>query len=295
MPSAPRAAVATGVADSSSGMSALQPTVVVRPVRGLFDLDLMSVGRSWELLYFLVWRDVKVRYKQTVLGLGWALLQPTITMLLFTAVFSRLAGIESDGVPYPLFAMLALVPWTYFSQAVGRGGTSVVSNAGLVTKVYFPRLAIPIASVISPLVDLAASLAIVVGLLAWYGISPGWNLVALPAFILLAVATALAVTLWTSAWCVKYRDVGVIVPFLLQVWLWVSPVAYPASAVPERWRLMYGLNPLAGVIEGFRWSFVGSPRPDVSLIAASVAVVAALLVGGTVYFKHTEQTFADLV
>jgi lipopolysaccharide transport system permease protein len=273
----------------------MKPTVVIRPARGLFDLDLTSVWRSWELLYFLVWRDVKVRYKQTLLGVAWVVVQPLVTMVLFTAVFSRLAGLSSDGVPYPLFVLTALLPWTYFSQAISRGGTSVVANAGLVTKVYFPRLAIPISSVVSPLVDLVACLGIVAVVLAWYRVVPGWSLMALPALIVLCAATALAVTLWVSALCVKYRDVGVMVPFLLQIWLWVSPVAYSSTAVPDEWRFLYGLNPLVGVIEGFRWALAGTATPDVPAMTASVLVVLLLLAGGTVYFKRTEQTFADLV
>jgi len=273
----------------------MNPTVVIRPSRGTFDLDLISLYRSWELLYFLVWRDVKVRYKQTFLGVAWAVLQPVITMLLFTAVFGRLAGLDSNGIPYPVFALIALVPWMYFSQAVGRASTSVVNNAGLVTKVYFPRLAIPISAVLAPLVDLIAGLGIVVVLLAWYRIVPGWSVVALPFLVLLCAGTALAVSLWMCALCVKYRDVGIVVPFLLQCWLWVSPVAYSLNAVPAKWRLLYGLNPMVGVIEGFRWAFAGTAAPDMTLIAASSLVVVLLLVGGTVYFKHTEQTFADLV
>ena len=273
----------------------MPPTVVVRPQRGLFDLDLVSLCRSWELLYFLVWRDVKVRYKQTLLGVAWAVLQPLVAMLLFTAIFSRLAGLSSDGIPYPLFVLAALVPWTYFSQAVGRGGISVVNNAALVTKVYFPRLAIPMSAVMSPLVDLLAGLGIIAVVLAWYGIAPGWSLLALPFFVLLSVATALAVSLWMSALFVQYRDVGVIVPFLLQIWLWASPVAYSSTAVPAQWRGVYGLNPLVGVVEGFRWSLAGGAAPDPTSLAASVVVVALLLAGGVVFFRRTEQSFADLV
>ena len=273
----------------------IKPAVVIRPFRGTFDLDLISLYRSWELLYFLVWRDVKVRYKQTFLGVAWAVLQPVITMLLFTAVFGRLAGLSSNGLPYPVFSLIALVPWMYFSQAVGRASTSVVNNAGLVTKVYFPRLAIPISAVLAPLVDLAAGLGVVALLLAWYRMMPGWNLLALPFLVLLCGATALAVSLWMSALCVKYRDVGIVVPFLLQCWLWVSPVAYSSNAVPAEWRLVYGLNPMVGVIEGFRWAFAGAAAPNLPLIGASSLVVVLLLAGGTVYFKHTEQTFADLV
>jgi lipopolysaccharide transport system permease protein len=273
----------------------LPPTVVIQPMRSPFDLDLVALYRSWELIYFLTWRDVKVRYKQTAIGLGWAVLQPVVTMLIFTALFSRIAEMPSDGVPYPIFAFAALLPWTYFSQAVGRSGTSLVNNAGLVTKVYFPRLAIPISAVISPLVDFAVAFGLLFVMMAWYGIAPGRSVLALPVFLLLCVATALAVSLWLSALCVKYRDVGVVIPFLLQVWLYASPVVYPVSMVPARWRVLYSLNPMAGVIEGFRWSLIGTGSPDFTVMGASAVVVLILLVGGTIYFKQMEQTFADVV
>ena len=271
------------------------PSVVIQPARHLFDLDLLSLYRSWELLYFLTWRDVKVRYKQTAIGIGWAVLQPLITMLIFTLLFGRLGNVPSDGVPYAVFAFAALLPWTYFAQAVGRSGTSLVNSAGLITKVYFPRLAIPISAVVSPLVDFAVSCLLLVVLMAWYRIVPGPALLALPVFLLLAVGTALAVSLWLSALCVKYRDVGVVLPFLLQVWMFASPVAYPVSVVPANWRLAYGLNPMAGVIEGFRWSLLGTQTPDFGVMALSAGMVLVMLVGGLIYFKQTELTFADVV
>jgi lipopolysaccharide transport system permease protein len=272
-----------------------KPSFVIQPARGLFDLDLVSLYRSWELVYFLAWRDVKVRYKQTAIGIGWAVLQPLVTMLIFTVLFARMANISSDGVPYPVFAFAGLLPWTFFSQAIGRSGTSLVNNAGLVTKVYFPRLAIPIAAVLSPLVDFGVTFAMLLAMLVYYGIVPGWPLLALPALVLLCAATALAISLWLSALCVKYRDVGVIIPFLLQVWLYVSPVAYPVSEVPARYRFVYSLNPMAGVVEGFRWSLLGTQTPDFSVIAVSAAMVVLLLSAGVVYFRQTEQTFADVV
>jgi lipopolysaccharide transport system permease protein len=272
-----------------------QPTVVIRPTRGVFDLDLISLYRSWELIYFLTWRDVKVRYKQTAIGLGWAVLQPLITMLIFTALFSRVAEIPSDGVPYPLFAFAGLLPWTYFAQAVGRGGTSLVNNAGLVTKVYFPRLAIPISSVVAPLVDFSVTCVLLMVMMVYYQTTPSWSLLALPLFLLMSVATALAVSLWLSALCVKYRDVAVVIPFLVQVWLYASPVAYPVSVVPARFRLLYSLNPMAGVIEGCRWSLLGTASPDFTVMAVSILMVLALLIGGVIYFNRTEQTFADIV
>jgi len=276
-------------------MSMSKPSVVIQPQRSAFDLDLAAVFRSWELLYFLSWRDVKVRYKQTVIGIGWAVLQPLLMMLIFTALFSRMAKVSSDGLPYPVFAFTALLPWAYFSQSIGRSGISLVNNADLVTKIYFPRLIIPISAVISPLVDLAMAFGILVLMLAWFGIVPGWSLLALPLFMLLCIATALAVSLWLSALCVKYRDVGVVIPFLLQIWLYASPVAYPVSLVPERWRLLYSFNPMAGVIEGFRWSLLGTAAPNFTVMAVSALAVVVLLVGGFVYFRGMEQAFADVV
>ncbi len=271
------------------------PSVVISASRSRLDLGLGSLWQYGELLYFLVWRDVKVRYKQTAIGAGWAVLQPLVTMLLFTAVFSRIAKVPSDGVPYPIFAYAALLPWTYFSQALGRSSNSLVNNSNLITKVYFPRLIIPLSAVASPLVDFAFAFLIVIGMMFWYGIAPSWGILTLPAFVLLCLLTALALALWLSALCVKYRDVGVVVPFLIQVWMYASPVAYPVSVVPERWRMLYSLNPMVGVIEGFRWALLGQALPDFRLIAVSVLAVLVLLYGGLFYFKIMERQFADIV
>ena len=284
---------------SASGMpgyaASSAPTVVIEPSRGFMDLDLMSLYRSWELVYFLAWRDVKVRYKQTAIGIVWAVLQPLATMLIFTLLFSRLSGMPSDGLPYPIFSFAALLPWTFFSQAISRSGSSLVNNAALVTKVYFPRLAIPVAAVLAPIVDFVVTFAILLVMMAYYRISPGWPLLTLPLFLLMSAVTALAVSLWLSALCVRYRDVAVVIPFLLQGWQFLSPIAYPASVVPERWRLLYSLNPIAGVIEGFRWALLGTAMPDLRLLAVSGAAVVVLLVGGVIYFRQTELTFADVV
>jgi len=271
------------------------PTVVIQPSRGFMDLDLESLYRSWELVYFLAWRDVKVRYKQTAIGVAWAVIQPLVTMLIFTLLFSRLSGMPSDGLPYPIFAFAALLPWTYFSQAIGRSGSSLVNNAALVTKVYFPRLAIPIAAVLAPIVDFVVTLAMLLVMMAHYRIAPGVAVLTLPLFLLMSLVTALAVSLWLSALCVKYRDVAVLIPFLLQIWLYISPIAYPAGVVPERWRVLYSLNPMSGVIDGFRWALLGTAMPDLGLLAVSSAVVAVVLVGGAIYFRQTELTFADVV
>jgi len=272
-----------------------KPSVVIQSRKGLFQLDLISVWQYRELLYFLVWRDVMVRYKQTSIGVAWAILQPLITMVIFTLIFGNLAKIPSDGIPYPVFAFTALLPWTYFSQALTRSSSSVVSSSSLVTKIYFPRLLIPLAASVAPIIDLLFSFLVLLVLMAWYKTAPTWGLLALPLFLGLAIITALAVGLWSSALNVRYRDVGHIIPFLTQVWMYASPVAYPASMVPEKWRLLYSLNPMVGVIEGFRWALLGKQSPDFLVMAASSTVVLALLVGGIIYFKRTEQTFADVI
>jgi len=277
------------------GSSTPSPTVVVQPRKGLFQLDLGAVWQYRELLYFLIWRDVKVRYKQTAIGAGWAIFQPLMTMVIFTAVFGNLAKIPSDGLPYPIFAYTALLPWTYFAQAISRGGSSLVSSANLIRKTYFPRLIVPIAAAVAPLVDFVVAFVILLGMMGWFGIAPTWGILALPLFLLLALLTALAVTLFSSALDVKYRDVGHAIPFLVQLWMYASPVAYPVSLIPESWRLLYSLNPMVGVIEGFRWALLGKESPDFGVIAASTAVVVGLLLGGIVYFKQMERTFADTV
>lgn len=279
----------------SKTASAGEFTVLIRPSRSSFQLDLSSLWGYWDLLYFLVWRDVKVRYKQTAIGTGWAVVQPLLTMVLFTAVFSGLANIPSDGIPYPLFAYTGLLLWTYFAQAISRSGTSLINNSSLITKVYFPRLVIPLSAVISPLIDFAIAFVMLIGLMAWFGVTPGWRLLALPLFIVLCLLTALAVTLWLCALCVRYRDVGMIIPFLLQVWMYASPVAYPLSLVPEKWRLIYSVNPMVGVIAGFRWALLGSSAPDFTLMAVNSFAVLLILYGGLVYFKKMERIFADVV
>jgi lipopolysaccharide transport system permease protein len=267
--------------------------IIIQPKRSLFDLDLRAVWQSRELLYFLVWRDVRVRYKQTLIGVGWVILQPLLTMMIFTVVFGRLAKIPSDGVPYAVFVYTALVPWSYFAHAIGRSGASLVGNTHLITKVYFPRLIIPLASVLTPVVDFLLSFVLLLFLGAWYGIAPTWGVLTLPLFLLLALMTALAVTLFLSALNVRYRDIGYVIPFLIQFWMFASPVVYPLSLVPKKWQILYSLNPMAGVIEGFRWALLGKESPALGVIAVSATVVVALLVGGIVFFKRMERTFAD--
>lgn len=263
--------------------------------RKIFGEGVTDIWRYRELLYFLVWRDVKVRYKQTVIGGLWAILQPLVTVAIFTVIFGTFVKIPSDGVPYPVFAYAALVPWTYFAQALGRSGTSLVSEASLITKVYFPRLIIPFSAVISPLIEFCLSFVILLGLIAWYGGGWSWSMITAPLFLLLACATALSIGLWLSALNARYRDIAYTLPFLTQIWMYASPVVYPVSMVPERWRTLYNLNPMTGVIEGFRWALLGKTHPDYYSIAISVAVVAFLLLTGTFFFRRMSLTFADVI
>jgi len=271
------------------------PVIQIKAADGPATLNLRELATNWELLYFLVWRDIKVRYKQTAIGAGWAILQPLTTMVIFTAVFGRLASIPSDGLPYPVFAFAGLLPWTYFAAALSRSGNSLVSNGNLITKVYFPRLLIPLSAVLSPLVDFIITLGLVALMMMWYGVVPAVAILTLPAFVLLAAASALALSLWLSALCVRYRDVGVVIPFLVQIGMYVSPVAYPTSLVPERWRFLYSVNPMAVVIDGFRWALLGTAPPDLFGSAVSCALVAVIFYGGLLYFNRVERVFADVV
>jgi lipopolysaccharide transport system permease protein len=271
------------------------PRVVIEARKSLFDLNFTELWAYRELLYFLLWRDIKIRYKQTVIGVAWSVLQPLAAMLIFTLIFGLLARIPSDGLPYTVFAYAGLLPWTYFAQAVTTSSQSLIGDAALVRKVYFPRLIVPMASVARPVVDFSPSMVILLAMMAWHGIAPTWRLAVFPAFLLLAVATALAVGLWLSALNVRYRDVGYAIPFLVQCWMFASPVVYPASVVPERWRLLYHLNPMAGVIEGFRWSLLGADLPRLDLLAASTGMVLLLLAGGLIFFRRLEPSFADVI
>ena len=278
----------------SSGVSA--PTrVVLEPPGSWVSLDLGEVWQHRELLFFLAWRDVKVQYKQAALGVGWAVIQPVVMMVVFSIVFGRFAGLPSDDIPYPLFTFAALVPWQLFAATVQRSSTSVVANTNLVTKVYFPRLIIPLSALAVGVVEFGVAVVVFAGLMAWYGVVPTWHVIALPLFVLLALMSALAVSLWLSAINVKYRDVRYVVPFLVQVGLFITPVAYSVTLVPEGvWRFVYGLNPMAGVVQGFRWALLGAAPPD-SLLFASVAMTALLLVSGLYYFRRVERFFADVV
>jgi lipopolysaccharide transport system permease protein len=288
------------VIESELQATKLQPiadisVIRIEPSRGWVSIELSELWTYRELLYFLIWRDVKVRYKQTVIGIGWAILQPLLTMVIFTMIFGNFAKIPSDGLPYPVFAFTALLPWNLFAGALNRCTLSLVGSANLITKVYFPRLIVPVSAIISGIIDFAIAFVFLLGLMLWFHIVPTWGAIALPIFLLLTLITALAVGLWLSALDVRYRDVGHAIPFLIQIWMFLSPVAYPLSVVPEKWRLLYSLNPMVGVIEGFRWALLGKESPDFKVIAVSTAVVVALLVSGLVYFKRIERTFADVV
>ncbi len=271
------------------------PVIRIEPSRGCLSVNLQELWAYRELLYFLLWRDVKVRYKQTVIGIGWTILQPLTTMVIFTMVFGNFAKIPSDGLPYPVFAYTALLPWTLFAGALNRCTVSLVGSANLITKVYFPRLIVPVSAIISGILDFAIAFVFLLILMLWFHIVPTWGVIALPIFLFLTLITVLAVGLWLSALNVRYRDVGHAIPFLIQIWMFLSPVAYSVNLVPEKWRLLYSLNPMVGVIEGFRWALLGKGSPDFKLIAVSTAVVIALLLGGLVYFKRIERTFADVV
>jgi len=271
--------------------------VVYEPQHGWTTPRLRELWAYRELLYFLTWRDVLIRYKQAVLGVLWAILQPFLTMVVFTVVFNRILDVQSpdSAIPYAVFSFTGLLPWNYFAGALSRSGTSLVGNANLITKVYFPRLVIPISGVLAGLVDLALSFVVLLGLMAAYGIAPTWHIVFVPIFVLLALVTALAVSLWLSALDVLYRDVQYTIPFLVQLWMFVSPVIYPISSIPEGpLRVAFALNPMTGVIGGFRWAMLGQEFPG-GYMWVSLAVVAVLLVGGLFYFKRMERVFADVV
>jgi lipopolysaccharide transport system permease protein len=273
------------------------PSLVVtriRPSHGWAPLNLRDLWAYRELLYFLTWRDVKVRYKQTVLGAAWAVLQPFLTMVVFSIFFGQLAKVPSDGVPYPIFSYAALLPWTFFAYALGQSSNSLVGGASLVSKVYFPRLIIPVASVLSGVVDFAIALVMMFALLIYYGAHPTPAVVFLPAFFLLAMTTALGVGLWLSALNVEYRDVRYVVPFLTQLWLFATPVAYPSSLLQQPWRTIYAINPMVGVVEGFRWALLGSAMPGPMILVSTVAAIS-LLLSGAFYFRRLERTFADII
>ncbi len=274
---------------------ALVLVTVIRPTRGWRSVDLGELWRYRELVYFLAWRDVKVRYKQTAFGVAWALLQPLVAMLIFAVFLGQLAKVPSDGVPYPLFAYLGLLPWTYFAGATANAAGSLVANTSLISKVYFPRLVIPVAGVLAGLVDFAVGFGLLIVLLVIFGVLPSITWLLIPFLVILAILAALGVGIWLSALDVQYRDVRYAIPFAMQVWLFATPVVYPASLVPERYRPILGLNPMAGVVEGFRWAVLGHSDPPLALVAVSLAVIALLFTSGVLFFRRMERSFADVI
>jgi len=272
------------------------PRTTIRPSKGWVRINFRELWDYRELLYFLIWRDIKVRYKQTVLGAAWAVIQPFSTMVVFSIFFGRLAKIPSDGLPYPIFAYCALLPWGLFAGALVGVGQSVVASQNLISKVYFPRLVIPISRVLAGLMDFGIAFIMLLGLMAYYRISPSpIAIITVPLLLVFALTTALAVGLWLTVLNVMYRDVRYTIPFLVQFWLFATPVVYPASLVPEPWRAFYGLNPMAGVVEGFRWALLGTANAPGPILGVSISVVVILLVGGLLYFRRMEKIFADMV
>jgi len=271
------------------------PILRIEPSRGWVSLKLGELWEYRELLYFLTWRDIKVRYKQTVLGAAWAIIQPFFTMVVFSLFFGKLAKVPSDGIPYPIFAYAALVPWNFFAQGLTQSSDSLVGSANLIKKVYFPRLAIPISTVISGSVDFILAFTVLLGMIVYYGMSPSAKVLWLPLLLLLAVTTSLGVGLWLSALNVQFRDVKYTVPFLTQFWMFATPIAYPSSLLHEPWRTVYGLNPMVGVVEGFRWALLGTKTAPGPMILVSALAAVMILVGGAFYFRRMEKTFADVV
>lgn len=271
------------------------PVFRIQPSKGWVSLKLGELWDYRELLFFLVWRDLKVRYKQTALGVSWAIIQPLMTMVVFSIFFGKLGKMPSDGIPYPIFSFAALVPWTFFAHGLTHGANSMVGSSNLIKKVYFPRLTIPLATVLSGIIDFAVAFVVLLVMMLAYGIAPTINIIFLPLFLLLALVTALGVGLWLSALNVEYRDVRYVVPFLVQVWLFATPIAYPSSLLQEPWRTIYGLNPMVGVVEGFRWALLGTQTAPGWAIAISATVSMLILVSGAFYFRRMEKTFADIV
>lgn len=291
------------MAETSISTQHKEDITYLRPSRGWSALNLADIWNYRELVYFLIWRDIKVRYKQTLLGAAWAIIQPFFTMVVFTIFFGRLAGVPSDGVPYPIFSYTGLLPWGLFTKALTDAGRAMVANRAMITKIYFPRLVIPLASVLSGLVDFAIAFLVLIGMIFYYNNVPGEydsisispTILTLPLFLLLALVTALGVGLWLSALNVRYRDINYILPFLTQFWLFITPVAYPASMIPEQWRWLYALNPMTGVVEGFRWALLGTGSGPDLMLAVSTTISILALISGLFYFRRMERTFADMV
>jgi lipopolysaccharide transport system permease protein len=271
------------------------PLILIKPTKGWVSLKLDELWEYRELFYFLTWRDIKVRYKQTVLGAAWAIIQPFFTMVVFSLFFGKLAKIPSDGIPYPLFSYAALVPWTFFANGLNQSSNSLVGSANLITKVYFPRMVIPISSIFSGALDFVLAFIVLLGMMAFYGTFPTANIFWLPFLLFLAFVTALGVGMWLSALNVQFRDVRYTLPFLTQLWLFATPIAYPSSLLAEPWRTIYGINPMVGVIEGFRWALLGTQTAPGPIVVVSSLASVVILIGGAFYFRRMEKSFADVV
>jgi len=287
--------VKTGFPTNDANSDAVKWDTVIQPPTGWAPLELGKLRAYHELLYFLVWRNVKIRYKQTAFGALWAVIQPFFAMVIFSVIFGKLAGLPSDGVPYPIFTYTALVPWIFFSNALTQAGNSLVEHERMITKIYFPRLLLPFAAVLSGLLDFFIAFIILIIMMLFYGRTPTLAILVVPFFIVMAALTAFAVSIWLAALNVQYRDVRYVIPFLVQFWLFATPVAYPSSLIPEAWRALYGLNPMAGVVDGFRWALLGSAPASPLMMGVSLLVILAVLTGGLFYFRRMEDTFADVV
>ncbi len=291
----PESAISDSPLPLSPSPSAAVPTLRIAPSKGWVPLKLRELWEYRELLYFLVWRDIKVRYKQTALGATWAIIQPFFTMVVFSLFFGQLAKVPSDGIPYPIFSFAALVPWTFFANGLSQSSNSLVGSGTLISKVYFPRLVIPLASVFSGIVDFLIAFVVLLAMMLYYGLVPTLNVLWLPLFLLLALVTSLGVGLWLSALNVEYRDVRYVVPFITQFWMLATPIGYPSSLLHEPWRTIYGLNPMVGVVEGFRWALLRTNTAPGPIIAVSSAAALLILITGAFYFRRMEKTFADIV
>ncbi len=278
-----------------SGTAVQNASVLIRPISGWVPINLRDLWEYRELLYFLTWRDIKVRYKQTALGMAWVVLQPLLLMLVFTIFFGRLVELPSDRISYPIFTYTALLPWQLFSRALNEGSMSLIAHERVITKTYFPRILLPASAVLASLIDFGIAFLVLIGFIIFYGVYPGLAIFTLPLFVLLLVLAAFGVSLWLAAFNVMYRDVRYMLPFLTQIWMFATPIIYPVSVVPDSWRLLYSLNPMVGVVEGFRWALLGESNGMDVTIGLSVFVVAGVLGGGVLYFQSVQQTFADVI
>jgi lipopolysaccharide transport system permease protein len=291
----PGARAASATPDAPRLAPAPLHRIVIEPPRGWLSLNLAEVWRYRDLLAMLVWRDFSTRYRQSILGAGWAIVRPVLSVLVFTVIFGMVAKLPSDGIPYPLFSFAAMMPWLYFSTALTNATNSVVLAQNLLTKVYFPRLVLPLASIVCGLGEFAIQFVILIGLMLWYGVVPTWAVLLVPLFIVECMVVSLALGLWLTALNVKYRDIGQVVPFAVQIWMYLTPIVYSSSMVPVRFRALYSLNPLVGVVDGFRWAVLGQSAPDWSMLAISSSVVLVLFLTGLFYFRRVEQDFADII